>query len=60
MELGYINLEDEENLLPQNTQYRQVIGVLLYIATISRLDICATINILSCRNENPEKRNGEL
>ena len=58
MEPGYLNLEDEENLLPQNTQYRQAIGSLLYIATISRPDICAAINILSCKNQ--EKQIGEL
>ena len=43
-------------MLPQNTQYRQAFGVLLYVATISRPDTCSEINILSCRHENPRKK----
>lgn len=51
IEPGYLNLDDEENLLPNNTKYRQAIGTLLYIGTITRPDISAAINILSLRNE---------
>ena len=46
----WMSLENEENFLPENTQYKQAVGALLYIATTSRLDICAAVNILNSRN----------
>lgn len=56
MEPGYIKSESNENVLPNNTKYRQAIGALLYIATISRPDITAAVNILSRRNEKPRQQ----
>lgn len=51
METGYLLLADEENQLPNHTNYRQAIRVLLYLATVTRLDISAAVNILSRENE---------
>lgn len=39
-----------ENPLPNNTNYRQVVGALL-IATATRPDILKAVNILSGKNE---------
>ena len=52
MDPGYLKFTGEENLLPDNHNYRQAIGALLYIATITRPDIMAATSILSQRNEN--------
>lgn len=60
MEPDYLNLDHEENLIPNNTKYRQAIGALLYIATLTRPDISAAINILSWRNEKPRKKRLEF
>ncbi|GBM70587.1 Copia protein [Araneus ventricosus] len=48
--------EKEDDLLPNNTQYRQAIRTLLYVATVSRPDISVAVNILSRRNEKPRER----
>lgn len=53
METNYTRLNDEDNILSNNILYRQATGNLLYIATVSRPDICAAVNILSRRNEKP-------
>lgn len=56
MEPCYYKINDEENLLPNNKKYRQAIGALLYIATVTRPDISVAVNILSRRNENPREK----
>ncbi|XP_035231650.1 uncharacterized mitochondrial protein AtMg00810-like [Stegodyphus dumicola] len=53
METNYCKLETEDDLLEDNTQYRQAVGALLYIATISRPNIACSVNLLSRRNEKP-------
>lgn len=53
MEPGYTCLNDEDNPLHNSTKYRQAIGVLPYIATVTTPDISAAVNILSRRNETP-------
>ena len=55
MDPGYLKLTSKENLLPNNHNYRQAIGALLYIATITRPDIMAATSILSQRNEKPRQ-----
>lgn len=45
---GYYRLED-------NTEYRKIIGKLLYVSTNTRPDISASVAILAQRVENPRK-----
>ncbi|UYV77601.1 hypothetical protein LAZ67_15001684 [Cordylochernes scorpioides] len=52
MESGYPGISDVK-LLPNNVQYQQLIGSLLYLSVVSRLDIAAPVCILSSRNQNP-------
>lgn len=59
MEPGYVKLADDENLLPYNTKYRQAVGALLYISTISKPDISAAVNILSRTNERPREKDSK-
>lgn len=51
---GYYGLECEE-LLQSNTEYRKVIGMLLYVSTNTRPDISASVCILAQRVEKPRK-----
>jgi hypothetical protein len=48
---GYFNLADE-NRLSGNSEYRKLIGMLLYLTTNSRPDIAASVSILSHRVSN--------
>lgn len=48
MEPGYLKLDDHEKLVPGNKKFWQAV----YLATVIRPDISATINVLSHRNEN--------
>ncbi|GBM97221.1 Retrovirus-related Pol polyprotein from transposon TNT 1-94 [Araneus ventricosus] len=56
MDPNYLKQEGEDDILPNNTQYRKAVGALLYIATVSRPDIAVAVNILSRRNEKPRER----
>ncbi|KAM4045391.1 uncharacterized protein ACNLHF_009219 [Anomaloglossus baeobatrachus] len=47
MESSYLKLE-EDDLLPKNEKYRQAVGALLYISTMTRPDIKTAVGIL-CR-----------
>ena len=55
MEPGYINIQSDEKLLHNNHKYRKATEVLLYLATISRPDISAAVNLLCRRNEHPRE-----
>ncbi|GBN77590.1 Retrovirus-related Pol polyprotein from transposon RE2 [Araneus ventricosus] len=56
MDPNYLKQEGEDDLLPNNIQYRKAVGALLYIATVSRPAIVVIVNILSRRNEKPRER----
>lgn len=47
-------LEDNDNILPNNTKYRQTIGALLYLAKVTKPNISAAVNISSKRNGSPQ------
>lgn len=51
METGFLATDVESPRMPNNIQYRQVIGSLLYLATVSRPDIAMAVNILCRRVE---------
>lgn len=51
MEPGYLNINVEDILLPNNKMYRQATGALIYMVTITRPYISASVNIPSRRNE---------
>lgn len=51
LDTGYEKLEG--NLLPNNDEYRKLIGMLLYLTTNTRPDIAASVGILSKRVQNP-------
>uniref|UniRef100_A0A5S6Q1Y2 Reverse transcriptase Ty1/copia-type domain-containing protein n=1 Tax=Trichuris muris TaxID=70415 RepID=A0A5S6Q1Y2_TRIMR len=54
IETGYLSTVNEFSVpLPNNVQYRQVIGSLLYIATVSRPDIALAVGLLCRRTESP-------
>ncbi|KFM58956.1 Retrovirus-related Pol polyprotein from transposon TNT 1-94, partial [Stegodyphus mimosarum] len=48
----------EEDVSPpvDNTKYRQAIGALLFIATVTRPDINLAVNLLSRKNESPKEK----
>jgi Reverse transcriptase (RNA-dependent DNA polymerase) len=50
---GYFKLSGEE--LENNTEYRQIIGMLLYISTNSRPDISASVAILAQKVSKPRE-----
>lgn len=47
METGFKRSDSEDTPMPNNTKYRQAIGALLYIATITRPNILLIVNVLS-------------
>jgi hypothetical protein len=49
MAAAYLKSNGEQEVLPNNEQYRQAVGALLYIATTTRPDIATAIGIL-CRS----------
>lgn len=51
IDTGYYKLDGKE--LPDNFQYRKLIGMLLYVATHTRPDITASVGILSQRVSKP-------
>lgn len=54
MEPGFLTVSVEETTsLPNNHAYRQLIGSLLYLATVSRPDIAAAVGLLCRKVEKP-------
>jgi len=51
---GYYSLTDDE-LLSSNTEYRKLIGMLLYVSTHTRPDVSAAVCILAQRVEKPRQ-----
>ena len=56
MDTSYTKLEGEYDRLPDNEQYRQAVGAMLYVATTTRPDIAAAIGLLCRRVSNPRQR----
>lgn len=56
IETDFNRFEDDDNFLPNNTKFKQVICSVFYIATITRPDISAAINILSKRSESKHEK----
>lgn len=54
VDTGYFKIEDE-NFLDNNTEYRKLIGMLLYLTTHSRPDISASVSILSQKLSKPSQ-----
>lgn len=52
----YLKDNNESKQLPNNTKYREVIGCLLYLSTISRPDISTAVGILSRRVNEPSEK----
>lgn len=59
MSTNYFNLDSHTKTLNKNTKYRQAFGALLYVATLTRPDFAATVNILGRRNESPREADWE-
>ncbi|KAM4023872.1 uncharacterized protein ACNLHF_024820 [Anomaloglossus baeobatrachus] len=55
MESSYLKLE-EDDLLPNNEKYRQAVGALLYISTMTRPDIATAVGILCRYAEKPRQK----
>ncbi|XP_073426901.1 uncharacterized protein [Dendrobates tinctorius] len=55
-EPSYLKLEGEDDLLPNNEKYRQAVGALLYISTMTRPDITTAVGILCRYVEKPRQR----
>lgn len=55
MDVGYLKLAGEEELLPNNELYRKAIGSLLYLAVNTRPDIMAAVSLLSRRVSCPRQ-----
>lgn len=54
MVTGFLTAPAEESpLLPNNNKYRQLIGSLLYLATVSRPDIALAVGVLARRVAGP-------
>ena len=53
MHADYLNIYEDEHLLPSNEQYRRAVGALLYIATTT--DIAAAVSILCRRLSTPRQ-----
>lgn len=51
---GYFKLDDNQ-FLETNTQYRKIIGMLLYVSTNTRPDISASVNILAQKVSKPRR-----
>lgn len=55
MDVSFLKATNED-YLPNNNQYRQAIGSLLYVAVNTRPDISAAVTILAQRVEKPTQR----
>ncbi|HEY0222470.1 MAG TPA: hypothetical protein VGC17_06750, partial [Lactovum miscens] len=51
MSPNYQKTDEDDELLPDNSDYRRAVGALLYIATVTRPDVANAVNLLSRRTE---------
>lgn len=51
MNNDYYNIDPQNKLLNVNVRYKKTVEVLLYISTITRIGVSASVNILGRRNE---------
>ncbi|HEY0222472.1 MAG TPA: DDE-type integrase/transposase/recombinase, partial [Lactovum miscens] len=56
MSPNYQKTDEDDELLPDNSDYRRAVGALLYIATVTRPDVANAVNLLSRRNEKPRSK----
>ncbi|XP_054830363.1 uncharacterized protein LOC129326226 [Eublepharis macularius] len=56
MEVNFLKQQGNDELLPDNKQYREAIGKLLYISTLTHPDIVAAVGMLRRKIELPSKR----
>ncbi|XP_054828536.1 uncharacterized protein LOC129325052 [Eublepharis macularius] len=56
MEVNYLKQQGNGELLPNNKQYREAFGKLLYISTLTSPDIAAAVGMLCRKSESPNKR----
>lgn len=59
MKTSYSKNLDHSNFLDDNTEYREIIGVLLYIATVSQPATALAVNLLSRNIEKPFEKAGK-
>lgn len=59
MKTSYLKNVDDSNFLDDNTEYREIIGALLYIATVSQPATALAVNILSRNIEKPFEKEGK-
>ena len=52
MDTGCQKFTSDENILPDNQNYREAVGAFLYISTITKPDIMAATSIFRQMNEN--------
>ena len=53
LDTGYIKATENQPMIENQELYQQLIGVLLYLAVNTRLDISASVTILSQSNKQP-------
>lgn len=59
MKTSYLKNVDDSNFLDDNTEYREIIGDLFYIATVPQTATALAVNILSQNIEKPFEKEGK-
>jgi hypothetical protein len=56
----YTSTDDRDEKLPSPTPYQECVGALMYISSVSRPDLCTSVNILARSMSNPSERHWRL